>query len=295
MLFILLAIGGLLCQSSSTNTARHAVVKVVPNRSCNESEAMQGIYATFAETKKVSGFLVKANPYHACRPLENFSRIPHFARMLQGRITLLVDYGQCDYAQKMKNARMARASTVILKNRNSDLKQMTADDDLKIVAVMVSEKSGQELERRLRDCRLVNVTISPTEAEIEDEVQGLINEKAFTVICVAFGLVIALSLFGLSFFYVQRCRLLEAERRHQKRLKRKALKAVNRLPTRICKGRGTAGSKISTYNDAMSTSSGIGSCVICLDEFSRGDLLRTLPCRFELVDFCAIQRALPRI
>ena len=236
MLFVYLVIGGLVCRTMSTgtnsdgNSVTYAEVKATVSyvslryaaervRQTDSLPDMKGVYAAFGETTSFSGRLIKAEPYDACLPLTNPS--PSLNRRLMARkrqVALLVQHGGCDYTRKMKNARLANVSAVLLKNRNNRLMQMEADVDWPgFVAVMVTSNSGEDLEKSLNESfRLdVNVTIHVEETESEDNRHGLIDEKAFTVICVAFGLVIALSLFGLSFFYVQRCRLLEAERRQQ--------------------------------------------------------------------------------
>lgn len=172
---------------------------------------IKGVYAAFGSVSSYSGRLMKAQPFTAC------GRVYVPRSLLRTRsLVLLVEHGGCNYTHKVRNLRLAGVSAMILKNREDELRQMeSAVEWPGFVAVMVKKSMGLELARRLDEGRVVNVTISVGETQKEE--YGLIDEKAFTVICVAFGLVIAFSMFGLSFFYIQRCRVLEAERRQQVR------------------------------------------------------------------------------
>ena len=166
----------------------------------------EGVYAAFGSTSSYSGPLVKAVPFNACRRLHSW---------FYYRRAVLVEYGGCNYTHKVKNVKLAGAHSMILKNKDERLMQMESDRDWpRFIAVMVEKSYGLTLEKRLDEGNYVNVTIRVGKTQ-RQETYGLINEKAFTVICVAFGFVIVLSMFGLSFFYIQRCRVVGAERRRQ--------------------------------------------------------------------------------
>lgn len=228
----------------------------------NYSLPFPDIEASFAPrvpTIGVMGVIFAANPLNACESLQ-------IGRPNVSTAFLLVERGECDFVTKVKHVQDAGYAAAIIYNNEDgeDLVTMSGSGtSIDIYAVFVSKQAGEALQRCAGDmdsrCYLFPA----------------FQNTARSLMAISFISLLTVFAVLSTLFFVRRHRLRSnGAGLLQREPGGMASKDVNILP-------------IVLFDSANRAS--IETCAICLEEYTRGEKLRLLPCGHEFHVACIDQ------
>eukprot|EP00250_Pteridium_aquilinum_P005610 c15682_g1_i1 orf=310-1452(-) len=231
--------------------AECSVVLITASNSSLVFPDMEASFAPTIPTIGIVGTLFAAKPLDACQPLESIESNGIFGFLLSER-------GGCDFVTKVKHAEDAGYAAAIIFNNedNEDLITMSGSGTgIDIYAVFVSKKAGQTLQSSIEDSDS-RCYLFPT---FENAAKSLVTISFISLLTV-------FAIFS-TLFFVRRHRYRRASTVGQERnVRGMAWKDVKALTVIV-------------YDSATKETTTM--CAICLEDYTKGEKLRVLPCRHE--------------
>jgi len=174
--------------------------------------------------------------------------------------------GKCKFEDKVVNAAKAKAMGVVVVNNQDDgvITMSIGDEGRKqnLISIMISKSDGRDMIYQIKESNdTVQIRIEKGDPEVGFE------KVIVIVICLAFLVLLTISLAWVIFYYVQRFRLLHRQYAAQKRQEKLMRKALDSLRVESLK----ANSELVQNHDETC-------CAICIDNFEAGDEVRHLTC-----------------
>jgi len=183
-----------------------------------------------------------------------------------GRVAFLYR-GICKFEEKVILAAEAGAAVIVIVNNNPEgviTMSIGKAEEYKVISLMISNKSGYQILQVLKD----KVDYENIFLKVSKGAPTVGFEKIIViVICLAFLVLLTISLAWVIFYYVQRFRLLHQQYRDQKKQEQLMRKALDALKVEIL----TSSSEIVRNSDETC-------CAICIDNFEAKDVVRHLTC-----------------
>ncbi|KAJ4751847.1 E3 ubiquitin-protein ligase [Rhynchospora pubera] len=231
------------------------VVGRSPALSFDDSEALFG-----PQIKEAHGTLLVARPLDACSPLKNLlvdSSTSHFALIIRGG---------CSFQTKVRMAQAAGFDMAIVYNDKSGkwLLIMEGDtENIEIPAIFISLKSGETLMDYAGQTG-VDVTITAN-YYVQDGFTLKGVEKVIIAALLTVSVASICILLILCVMFVRDSRELPTHVLAPVRMGRRSVRA---MPCVV-------------YNPAVDPNGTNNTCVICLEDYARGEKLRLLPCNHK--------------
>jgi len=182
----------------------------------------------------------------------------------EGKIAVLFR-GACKFEKKIHNAAMKNATGVVVINNNPEgVITMSIGDSSKYekVAIMIPYTDGLAILENLEDADgKLTMTISKGEHSAGFE------KIVVIVICLAFLILLTISLAWVIFYYVQRFRILHEEYTAQKKQEQLMIKALEKLRIETLKSNSEL---VKNHTEIC--------CAVCIENFETGTQVRYLTC-----------------
>ncbi|XP_055375016.1 E3 ubiquitin-protein ligase Godzilla [Condylostylus longicornis] len=191
-----------------------------------------------------------ASPIDGCdtQPTPH-QQIP-FGPINNRKFVLIIARNNCTFEEKIRNAQNAQYDAAIVYNIGSDdLEQMSAKNStgIKIPAVFIGESSGNYIkDYYLNQSEYVLI--------INDALPFNINKN----LIIPFSVLVGLCFFVMILYMIYKC-IREQRRLNQHRLPKRLLKKI----------------QVVKFSEGLPYES----CIICLEEYSKGERIRVLPCK----------------
>lgn len=178
----------------------------------------------------------------------------------------LLQRGNCTFREKILRAAAFNASAVLIYNNSSERTvRMGHEGTGDMVAVMITEAYGKELEVQLQR----NLTVL-----VQLQAQRPQARGSLVLVSISFMVLMIISSAWLVFYFIQKLRHSGARHRSQRRLGDAAQKALSRLTTRTLK----KGDK--------ETEPDFSHCAVCIEAYQLNDVVRVLPCKHVFHKVC---------
>ncbi|CAG5098464.1 Oidioi.mRNA.OKI2018_I69.XSR.g15690.t1.cds [Oikopleura dioica] len=175
--------------------------------------------------------------------------------------------GICKFEEKVTLAAEAGAEVVVIVNNNPEgviTMSIGKAKEKNVISLMITNKSGYQILQELKE----KETYENVFLKISKGTPTVGFEKIIViVICLAFLVLLTISLAWVIFYYVQRFRVLHQQYRDQKKQEQLMRKALDALKVEIL----TSSSEIVKNSDETC-------CAICIDNFEAKDVVRHLTC-----------------
>lgn len=186
--------------------------------------------------------------------------------------TLVILYrGKCKFEDKITNANKANAAGVIVINNNPTgvITMSIGDaDQFNLVSIMINHNDGLSLLDKFKQENPESNREQPLYARITKGQPAVGFEKVIViVICLAFLVLLTISLAWVIFYYVQRFRLLHRQYTAQKQQEKLMRKALDNLRVETLK---PSSDLVKNHEETC--------CAICIDNFEAGVQVRHLTC-----------------